>query len=186
MLRVPRKGPLMRASGGVLILALIAAVAIVAQTEAVHRLRAADFAADTRAAAFPSLIVSARAFFPLGAGFGSFSSVYPAFEPNALLSTIYLNEAHDEPVQLAIEGGLPALILLLVFILWWLRTAGVVALRGGGANQGLARAAVAVTALLMLSSLVDYPLRTPLLASLFTFSCVAMAIAARPREHAER
>ena len=41
-----------------------AAVALISQGEAVHRLRGADFAADTRAAALPSLMATARAFSP--------------------------------------------------------------------------------------------------------------------------
>ena len=56
-----------------------------------------------------------RSFLPFGAGFGTFDPVYRRFEPDALLSTIYLNQAHNEPMQLAMEGGIPALALLLVF-----------------------------------------------------------------------
>jgi hypothetical protein len=62
------------------------------------------------------------------------------------------------------------------------RTAANIAWHGRQAPQrGLPRAAVVVTALLMLSSLVDYPLRTPLLASLFAACCVEMALAGRGR-----
>ena len=98
-------------------------------------------------------------------------SVFRRFEPDRLLSTIYMNQAHNEPMQLAIEGGLPALILLVAFAAWWLWTA--VRVLGPGA-RALSVAWLTVSAILLASSLVDYPLRTPLLGSLFAVACVEM------------
>jgi O-antigen ligase len=161
-----------------LVAVVLAAGVVLLDSEMLERFRAEDIAADTRGAALPSLLVTARAFFPAGAGFGAFDSVYRQFEPDALLSTIYLNQAHNEPLQLAIEGGLPALVLLLVFVAWWARTAWRL---GRSRLGGLPRAATVVTALLMVSSLVDYPLRTPLLAALFVVCCAVMAAAERRR-----
>ena len=162
LLHLPAGGWRRRMAIVAILLLVMVAATVVSQSEAVHRLRGIDFAADTRAAALPSMIAAARAFLPFGAGLGSFASIYPAFEPDALLSTIYLNQAHNEPLQLAIEGGLPALILLAIFLGWWLWTAAVVTVQQGNSpNRGLARAAVIITGLLMLASLVDYPLRTP-------------------------
>jgi O-antigen ligase len=158
---------------------LFAAGALLLDSELLERFRTADIASDTRSAALPSLLATAHAFFPAGAGLGAFDSVYRQFEPDALLSTIYLNQAHNEPLQLAIEGGLPALALLLVFAGWWFGTTWQLARqRARFPGRGLDRASIAVTALLMLSSLVDYPLRTPLLSALFVFCCVAMAASA--------
>jgi len=162
--------------GGMALIAVPVAT-IFLDHELLQRFRYRDIAADTRWTALPAFVATVRAFLPFGSGFGSFASVYPRFEPDALLSTIYLNQAHDEPMQLVIEGGLPALALLLLFSGWWLRTATRLAWhRRGSPQRGLSRAAIVVTALLMLSSVVDYPLRTPLLASLFAFCCVEMAL----------
>lgn len=142
---------------------------------AVERLVHTDRVSDTRATMIQPLLATAKAFMPFSAGFGSFDSVYRRFEPAGLLSTIYMNEAHNEPLQLAIEGGLPALALLAGFALWWVWTA----------IQGLVRASsvqsralcvgwVAAGVILMLSSLVDYPLRTPLLSAVLVVACVEM------------
>ena len=146
---------------------------------AVDRLLHTD-ASETRATILAPLIDTARAFLPFGAGFGSFDSVYRRFEPDALLSTIYLNQAHNEPLQLAIEGGVPALVLLALFIWWWFAAARGIAI----ADESVSRrtfgiAAGVVTVILMASSLVDYPLRTPLLGALFAFASVSMLRAAR-------
>jgi len=126
------------------------------------------------------MLQAARAFMPFGAGFGTFDAVYRRFEPDALLSTIYLNQAHNEPMQLAIEGGVPALVLLALFIIWWLRASvRVVSRTGSASRRALGMAMAATTLILMLSSLVDYPLRTPLLSGLFAIACVELLRAKR-------
>ena len=146
---------------------------------AVDRLMHTDPANETRAAIFGPLLQTARAFLPWGAGFGSFSDVYRRFEPDSLLSTIYMNQAHNEPLQLAIEGGVPALVLLGLFVWWWARTAiAVVRTRESVTRRTLGIAAIGMTTILMVSSLVDYPLRTPLLGGLFAVAAMMMMRAA--------
>jgi O-antigen ligase len=147
---------------------------LLARSGAAQRL-AADPVDQTRLAALAPMLKAARAFFPFGAGFGTFDEIYRRFEPDALLSTIYLNQAHNEPAQLAIEGGAPALTLLLLFLAWWARAC----VRAAGSarsasRRALAIAMVAVTLILMLSSAVDYPLRTPLLSGIFAIACVEL------------
>ena len=83
--------------------------------------------------------------------------------------------ADDDAVIAAIEGGLPALLLLAAFLWWWIDTA--LRIRRGNLppeRLGTAVAAVAVTAMVMAESLVDYPLRTPLLGCVFVIGCVEM------------
>ncbi|HEX4695431.1 O-antigen ligase family protein [Sphingomonas sp.] len=167
-------------AGGVALI-LASMILLAARGGAIARLIHPDPAGETRSAMLAPLIETARAFLPLGSGFGSFDSVYRRFEPDAQLSTIYMNQAHNEPLQLAIEGGVPALILLTIFCSWWARTA----IRAAGSRESttrrsLAIAAIAMTVILMASSLVDYPLRTPLLGALFAIACVEMRRAARP------
>ena len=152
-----------------------ATAAAAMRSGAIDRLMHTDPATETRAAIVGPLLHTARAFLPWGAGFGSFSDVYRRFEPDALLSTIYMNQAHNEPLQLAIEGGVPALILLGLFVWWWGRTAiALVRTRESVTRRTLGIAAIGLTAILMASSLVDYPLRTPLLGALFAIAVVMM------------
>ncbi len=129
---------------------------------------------ESRVAMLKPLLATAKAFMPLGAGFGSFDSVYRRFEPNALLSTIYMNQAHNEPMQLAIEGGVPALALLALFCWWWTGAAARVVRAQASGERAMGIAAATVALILMMSSLVDYPLRTPLLGAVFAFACVQM------------
>jgi O-antigen ligase len=128
-----------------------------------------------RVAALKPMLAAVRAFFPFGSGFGTFDPVYRRFEPDSLLSTIYLNEAHNEPLQLLIEGGLGALLLLTAFLAWWAFAAvRAVRPRRAASRRAMGMAMATTTLILMLSSLVDYPLRTPLLSSLFAIACVEL------------
>ncbi len=178
------------AVGGGLALALAGLAATIARGGAVARLAKGDLADETRLALLGPLTTTAKAFMPFGAGFGTFEGVYRQFEPDALLSTIYMNQAHNEPLQLAIEGGAPALALLAVFAVWWGRSVWKAArpadrAERGGRRRAMGLAAATITVILMISSLVDYPLRTPLLGALFALACVELMAAARDRRPAE-
>ena len=179
--RLLPSGPALRlglAAGAALLLIGVGLAA--ARSGAIERLAHTNRVGETRAAMIEPLLTTAKAFMPFGAGFGSFDSVYRRFEPGALLSTIYMNQAHDEPLQLAIEGGLAALVLLAGFALWWGWTATRVLARASTVqSRALSIGWVAATLILMLSSLVDYPLRTPLLSALFVVACLEMGRASR-------
>ena len=161
---------------GLVMFVLLAAIAYVAvRIKLVDRLLLTDTASETRSELLVPLFQTAQAFMPWGSGFGSFDSVFRQFEPNELLSTIHMNQAHNEPLQLAIEGGLPALALVGLFLWWWVGMAARV-LRADlpSGRRAMAIAAVVIIFILLASSLVDYPLRTPLLGAVFAISCVEM------------
>lgn len=121
---------------------------------------------------------AASQYVPLGSGFGSFEAVYRAAEPDSLLSPSFLNHAHDEYLELWIEGGVPALAGIAFGIIWWLVMAFRVAQeKGSGITVRTKRAGLAITGLLMTHSLVDYPLRTAALSCVFG---IAVAFCALP------
>jgi O-antigen ligase len=162
------------AGSGFAIAAVLPVSLLVIRSGAVARLMS-DPVDQTRASAIAPIMKGIRAFLPFGAGFGTFDPVFRSFEPDSMLSTIYLNQAHNEPLQLALEGGITALLLLLLFLLWWIRAVvRTVRPRPSAPRRALGMAMAAVTLILMLSSLVDYPLRTPLLSSLFALACIEL------------
>ncbi len=180
--RLSPKRPLMKLVFAGVAVAMLVCVGLAAvRGGAVERLAHSDRIGDTRAQMIQPLMVTAKAFMPFGSGFGSFDDVYRRFEPDSLLSTIYMNEAHDEPLQLAIEGGLPALLLLAAFAAWWLWTTPRAIFGRGGSerSRSLSIAWATGTVILMASSLVDYPLRTPLLGAVFAIACVELGRASR-------
>lgn len=60
---------------------------------------------DLRSTITPTLLQMIGSYSPYGAGLGGFEPVFRIAEPDQLLSTIYFNHAHNEILQLALEGG---------------------------------------------------------------------------------
>lgn len=115
---------------------------------------------------------------PMGVGFGVFEPVYQMFEPPAVTLPAYVNHAHDDWLELVLDGGLPALALILAFLLWYV-WASVRIWRepprtGSAIDRALARAGSIVVGLLLLHSTVDYPLRTTSLMVVFAFAAALM------------
>jgi O-antigen ligase len=130
-------------------------------------------------------LTAAAVFQPLGSGFGTFVPVYQMFEPAGAILDTYINHAHNDWLELYLEGGWPALTVLAAFVLWFLAAAFRVwragASRGVDAlDRCLACAASISVFALLLHSAVDYPLRTTALSSLFALCC-ALMIAPVPR-----
>jgi len=143
--------------------AVVVTVWVVPQLPAFQRFGAEAYAADIRFSAAPTIFAMARDAFPAGFGFGAFEHVYKVYEPDALLADSYLNQAHNDFLQLAVESGLAGLVLLVLVLLFlagrlrallpWLRRAD--------ADAWLALTALGSLAILAAASAVDYPLRTP-------------------------
>jgi O-antigen ligase len=130
---------------------------------------------DLRGTYLPLYFSMAKAYFPFGAGFGSFDSVFRAFEPTQTLSTFYMNQAHNDLIQIIIEGGVLAALAALAFSLWFAARAWSLwwhKIRSPADLLG--RTGSVIVLLLLLSSAVDYPLRTPALAVLMAISCCWM------------
>jgi O-antigen ligase len=107
---------------------------------------------------------AAQAVMPFGAGIGSFADVYGAFErpADALLDT-FANRAHNDILEVWLETGVLGMVLAAVFVVWLLIRLVAVWKRqavGYDIDHAIARAAGVCVVLLLLHSLVDYPLRT--------------------------
>lgn len=128
-----------------------------------------DPLADYRFEILASARDAAAAYFPFGAGFGAFETVYPLHEGLSGVRTAFVNRAHNDWLELAIEGGAPALLLGLVFLGWFSLAAWRAWARPGrGADPvdaNLPRAASIAILLVLLHSFVDYPLRTAAMAT---------------------
>jgi O-antigen ligase len=116
---------------------------------------------------------------PFGTGLGSFVNVYAAVEEESDVFAGYANRAHNDLLELILESGLAGAGLLLAFLIWFARRTyaiwGVPAEAAGAYETYLERAATLAIALLLLHSLVDYPLRTTALAAIFAFFCAILA-----------
>ena len=126
---------------------------------------------------------AAADYFPVGSGFGTFSKVYPMHETPATMVSAFTNHAHNDWLELWLEGGLPAALLLASFVvLFATQAARVWNPKGAYAAHVLPRAASVGVLVLMLHSIVEYPLRMPALAGLFA-ALMAILLAPAPHSH---
>ncbi len=121
-------------------------------------------------------------YFPLGSGFGTFPSVYPLHERIADLIPQIVNRAHDDLLEIVLEGGLASLALLLGFVVWLCFGTRRALVGEREADGRQARAGVIVIWLLLLHSVVDYPLRTIALESVLAL-CAALQFKPPPADY---
>ena len=116
-------------------------------------------------------------FLPFGSGFGTFVPVYQMHEKPADMISSYVNHAHNDWLELLIEGGLPAAVLLVLFVGWFLyRSFRVWRYKEENVAAILQRACTISIFCLLLHSLTDYPLRTPGLMVFFAMCCAVLAM----------
>lgn len=133
---------------------------------ALDRLLTSD-SSDLRVVNLPAVLTATQNFFPFGTGFGTFDPVFRQFEPYENLNPAFFNHAHNDLVEIILEGGMFALALLIAFIALFSRKARILWTPvAGSTNRILAKAGYLGLLLLGIGSLVDYPLRTPFMAVL--------------------
>ena len=111
--------------------------------------------------------------FPVGSGLGTFQEVYRTHDDPNRVSHEYTNHAHNAYLEIVLELGAVGAILILAFLAWWL-SRSVAAWRSTFDGSGLARAGSVIVFIVLLHSIVDYPLRTSAIATLFAFACALL------------
>lgn len=140
---------------------------------ALERLIADTDSPELRVRVVPVLLKMLQDYFPLGSGFGTFEHVYKIYEPLELLNPSYLNQAHNDWLQLPIEGGAPILLIAFSALLWFAIQFGQMVRNWGNSKKGKYRALTAsiIMTFFLVGSIVDYPLRVPSL--IFVFAVCA-------------
>jgi O-antigen ligase len=108
-------------------------------------------------------------YLTVGAGLGAYPDVYRLYESLDNISSVFLPHAHNDYLEILIDMGVFGGFIVVAFWLWWGRTL----LRLGMAGRKgsiVAKAATLALLMVMLHSLVDYPLRTLAIGTLFGFS----------------
>ncbi|MEG4179540.1 MULTISPECIES: O-antigen ligase family protein [unclassified Microcoleus] len=139
------------------------------RSSAINRLLDDSEGPEIRIQMLPYIFDMASLHLPFGIGFGAFEKAFYSFEPDSSLSEPYMNQAHNDYLQLLAEAGFAGVAILLAF-----------GLIGGraflGAWQGRKRyphsyalrlSALVSMVLIGIASLTDYPLRVPSLMAFF-------------------
>lgn len=137
--------------------------------EGFTRLFETDSTQPARTEFLPYLLQIWHDYMPLGSGFGSFDAIFRRYEKVADLSIFYLNQAHNDWLQLGIEGGIPGLLILLAFLGWLVAKAVVTFRDRRQAPWREKTGMLAVVLLIGVGSAVDYPLRVPIMMMLMAF-----------------
>jgi hypothetical protein len=109
---------------------------------------------------------AAAAYAPWGSGLGTFRQAYQPFEAKGTPTRYIVNHAHDDYVELCLEGGVPALLLLATGLFAWawlgfrLWRTGFKPDDSDSLSRLLIRCAWWAASLGLLHSALDYPLRT--------------------------
>ena len=159
---------------------LLAAIGALAFSPLGDRALGSWTSVQSRAAMVASTTKATRDFLPFGSGLGTFREVYQLYEDRDQVGHVRVNHAHNDYLELALELGVPGILLIAAFLLWWFR----VAWRSWQfAEAGpYARAASIASAVLLAHSLVEFPLRTAALSGAFAM-CLALMVERRgPRE----
>lgn len=159
---------------GLLLLVSVTAIFTLPVTASFQSLGATTSVESRRAVTQTSLRLASD-FMPVGSGIGSYQQVYRLYEDPAAVDRTYVNHAHNDYLEIAVESGVLGIGAILFFLTWW----GVTARRCWMVRtlDPFAKAAAIASAALLAHSLVDFPLRTTALAVLFA---VALCLMLRP------
>jgi O-antigen ligase len=115
---------------------------------------------DSRLVIAASSMTALWQFFPFGSGLGTFPEVYWRFQPESISQ--FVNHAHNDYIEFVLEGGLPALAVIAMFIVLYVRRwSGL--LRGAyWGTLSFMQVGAGISLLLMaLHSLTDFNLHIP-------------------------
>lgn len=162
-LRGPRWALPVALAGGIVIIALVILVGLESgRAESMVRLMAPNGVTDVRLSSQPLLWEMVARYFPFGSGFGSFDPVFRIIEPFDLLKPTYFNHAHNDGMELLIEGGVAGGAIICGFLFVWIRL-GLASWRGLTAGRLTGFAGWSTLTLMLVASFIDYPARTPMM-----------------------
>jgi O-antigen ligase len=117
-----------------------------------------------------------------GTGLGTFEDVFGVYEDASSVSKTYVAHAHNDYLEWLIETGLAGGVLLGLVLAWFVFHFLRVWTFSRQAGLTLRRAAAIACLVPVLHSLVDYPLRTPAIASVAGMCIAIMVMPHRRRE----
>ena len=173
--------------GGLAVVALGALSIVFSRAEAVQRLAGLNQNQDLRFQIWGPILNLTPHFLPSGSGLGTFPIAYQVYESNAQLGPAIVNQAHNDWLDLVLTSGCAGIVLIIVAGIGFGRLAWT-ALRSpmkAGSRVQLSRLGVVTTFLVVLAALVDYAVRTPIMAMIFIICVVwsRSALEVRSSQH---
>lgn len=168
---LPRWGGIAMAASVAIVVAVLVMLSVASdRAQSVNRVVAMTSSEDMRARAFPTVVEMIRTYLPVGSGFGTFDTVFRIHEPFSLLKPTYFNHAHNDFLEIVLDGGVAAALLLAAALVWW-GWASIQVWRAAPssiANPG--RLGSGILLLVLVASAFDYPARTPLMMAIIVLA----------------
>ncbi len=159
-------------AAGSLIVIFVTLAILADRGASISRIYALNTEADLRFRTLPTVLELVRAQFPIGSGMGTFDPLFRVHEPFELLERTYFNHAHNDFIEIVINGGIIGAMLLAAGVVWWV-TASVRTWRARSSPESLvARLGSAVLLVILLAALVDYAARTPIMMAMIMIAAV--------------
>jgi hypothetical protein len=155
---------------------------VAGRAESINRAITISAGDDMRSRGMPTVIEMVRLYLPSGTGFGSFDPLFRMHEPFRLLKFTYFNHAHNDFLEIVLDGGVPALLLLMAGLAWWIIASIRVWRLSSASDDMLPKVGSVMLFLIILASTVDYPARTPTIMAMMVISGVWLG-GARPKPH---
>ena len=171
--RIPRKVAI--AFGLTVVVALLGAVMLSVSFDraaSIDRVLVLEAGDDQRVKGAPIVVDMIGLYFPAGTGFGTFDPAFRISEPDSLLGPRYFNHAHNDWLEVILDGGLLAALLLVTMLIWYFKLSYAAWSRSPGLGSRIRQLGSVVILLIMVASIVDYPARTPMIMALVALSSV--------------
>lgn len=157
--------------GGVAVLAFALLLSLNTPNRIGSALERFENGGDTRMQTWEDAAYSAQRYWPLGAGMGTFDEVFQADESLEHLSPRKAGRAHNDYLEIAIEAGMPGLLLIAAWLTWvgWRIYAARVS-----STRWQAWAGGTILVAIALQSITDYPLRNQAMLALGAFAVLLL------------
>lgn len=154
----------------VLVVGLLLSIVLVATSPMLKNLGITNIAdgPTSRYQIWQNTIDAIRANWMSGTGIGTFQSVIPMFEDRDAVTSTYVARAHNEYLQILMELGVFGAVMIVVGGFWFVRRVWEVwGAEGRGKSITLRKVASISLFVALLHSVVDFPARTPAIATIF-------------------
>lgn len=170
------------AAGSLAVAGVIAATFVMSRDVAFDRL--GDASSEARWPIWGTIIDFLPEYLPWGSGVGSFVPVYQIHERDGMLLPTYVNQAHNDWLDLVLTAGIPGVLIAFAALAML-----ALAVRGAWSASGtighLRRAGLGIILVLAFASLSDYPVRTPILSAVLAVAAILVAAAHGPSRRFE-
>lgn len=151
------------------------------RAEAIDRLFGQSMDADSRSIFWAESLNLFYKYFPLGSGAGAFGSAYQIIEKDRMLTSFYLNRAHNDWVELAVTFGILTILFVGIAAIQFVRGTIRLWMSSNKKRRSVTfgRMAGIIIAMMGVASIADYPIRTPTMMCLFSIAILWFDAATR-------